>query len=56
MDLKEIENQLKEIQKIDFQTMSADEIQKIVDQLLNFADDTETQLNNEIKQDETKNS
>ena len=56
MDLKEIENQLKEIQKIDFQTMSADELQKIVDQLLDFTDETEMHLNNEIKQDETKNS
>ena len=57
MDLKEIENQLKELQKVDFSTMSPEQLQAIVDQLLNFTEEAETQLDNDINQiDESENS
>lgn len=49
INLKEIESQLKELQKKDFANMHPDQIQDIIDQLLDFTDDTETQLNEEIQ-------
>jgi hypothetical protein len=49
MDLKDIEKQLQELQKVDFSTMSPEQLQKIVDQLLEFTSDAETQLNNDIQ-------
>jgi len=58
MKIEDIQNQLKEIQKTDFNTMSPEQLQTIVDQLLNFTDDAEIQLNEEIQKqvdDDTKN-
>ena len=49
MDLKEIEKQLEELQKVDFSAMSSEQLQKIVDQLLDITSETETQLNNDIQ-------
>ena len=58
MNLKEIEKQLKEIQNKDFNSMSPEQIQKIIDQLLDFTDTAETQLNDDIQKqvDESENS
>ena len=58
MNLKDIEKQLKEIQNKDFSNMSPEQIQKIIDQLLDFTDTTETQLNDDIQKqiDESENS
>ena len=58
MDLKDIEKQLQELQKVDFSTMSPDQLQKIVDQLLTITEETETQLDNDIQIqiDESENS
>ena len=57
MDLKDIEKQLQELQKVDFSAMSPDQLQKIVDQLLTITEETETQLNNVQTQiDESENS
>ena len=59
MDLKEIERQLKELQKKDFANMHPDQIQEIIDQLLDFTDTTENQLNEDIQKqvdDEQQNS
>jgi len=58
MDLKDIEKQLKELQNRDFSNMSPEQIQEIIDQLLDFTDKTETQLNNDIQTqiDESENS
>ena len=49
MDLKEIEKQLQELQKVDFSTMSPEQLQKVVNQLLEYTTDAETQLNNDIQ-------
>ena len=54
--VKDIEKQLKEIQKIDFNAMSPEELQKMVDQLFDYTEEAETQLNNEINKDEPKDS
>ncbi len=58
MDLKDIEKQLKELQKLDVNSLSPEKIQEIIDQLLDFTDQTETQLNNDIQKqiDESENS
>lgn len=58
MNLKEIEKQLEKLQKIDFAAMSPEQIQKIIDQLLDFTDTAETQLNDDIQKqiDESENS
>lgn len=58
MNLKEIEKQLKEIQSKDFSNMSPEQLQKIIDQLLDFTDTAETQLNDDIQKqiDEPENS
>lgn len=58
MNLKEIEKQLKEIQNKDFSNMSPEQLQKIIDQLLDFTDTAETQLNDDIQKqiDEPENS
>jgi len=58
MNLKDIEKQLKELQNRDFSSMSPEQIQEIIDQLLNFTEETETQLNNDIQTqvDESENS
>jgi hypothetical protein len=58
MNLKDIEKQLQEIQKVDFSAMSPDQLQKIVDQLFTITEETETQLNNDIQTqiDESENS
>lgn len=58
MDLKDIEKQLKELQNKDFSSMSPEQIQKIIDQLFDFTDTAETQLNNDIQKqiDESENS
>jgi len=49
MDLKEIEKQLQELQKVDFSTMTPEQLQKIVDQLLEYTTNAEAQLNNDIQ-------
>ena len=58
MDLKDIEKQLKELQKLDVNGLSPEKIQEIIDQLLDFTDQTETQLNDDIQKqiDESENS
>jgi len=58
MELKDIEKQLKELQNKDFSSMSPEQIQKIIDQLLDFTDTAETQLNDDIQKqiDESENS
>jgi hypothetical protein len=50
MRIKEIEKQLKEIQKTDFNNMTPEQLQAIVDQLLNFTEEAESQLDNDINQ------
>jgi len=49
MDLKEIEKQLQELQKVDFSTMTPEQLQKVVEQLLKYTSDAEAQLNNDIQ-------
>ena len=57
MRIKEIEKQLKEIQKTDFNNMTPEQLQAIVDQLLNFTEEAEAQLDNDINQiNESENS
>ena len=58
MNLKDIEKQLKEIQNRDFSSMSPEQIQEIINHLLNFTEETEIQLNNDIQTqvDESENS
>ena len=58
MDLKDIEKQLEELQKVDFSTMSPEQIQGIIDQLFEITTDAETQLNKDIQTqvDESENS
>ena len=58
MNLKDIEKQLEEIQKVDFSTMSPEQIQGIIDQLFEITTDAETQLNKDIQTqvDESENS
>ena len=58
MRIEDIQKQLKEIQKTDFNSMSPEQLQAIVDQLLNFTDDAENQLNEELQKqvdDDAKN-
>lgn len=58
MNLKDIEKQLEELQKVDFSTMSPEQIQGIIDQLFEITTDAETQLNKDIQTqvDESENS
>jgi len=59
MRIEDIQKQLEEMQKIDFNSMSPEQLQTIIDQLLNYTEDAETQLNEDIKQiqtDDTKDS
>jgi hypothetical protein len=59
MRIEDMQKQLKEIQKTDFNAMSPEQLQAIVDQLLNFTDDAENQLNEELQKqvdDDTKDS
>ena len=57
MRIKEIEKQLKEIQNKDFNNMTPEQLQAIVDQLLNFTEEAEAQLDNDINQiNESENS
>ena len=57
MRIKEIEKQLKEIQNKDFNNMTPEQLQVIVDQLLNFTEEAEAQLDNDINQiNESENS
>ena len=59
MRIEDIKKQLEEMQKIDFNSMSPEQLQTIIDQLLNYTEDAETQLNEDIKQiqtDDTKDS
>lgn len=58
MDLKDIEKQIKELQKLDVNSLSPEKLQEIVDQLLTITEETETQLDNDIQTqiDESENS
>lgn len=59
MKIEDIKKQLEEIQKVDFNTMSPEQLQTIVDQLLNYTEDAEKQLNEDIQnqiKDEPKDS
>jgi hypothetical protein len=58
MELKDIEKQLQELQKVDFSAMSPEQLQKIIDQLFTITEETETQLDNDIQKqiDESENS
>ena len=59
MRIEDIQKQLKELQKVDFNAMSPEQLQAIVDQLLDFTNDAETQLNEDIQKqvdDDTKDS
>jgi 2-iminoacetate synthase ThiH len=57
MRIEDIQKQLKEIQNKDFNNMTPEQLQAIVDQLLNFTEEAETQLDNDINQiDESENS
>jgi len=58
MDLKEIEKQLEELQKVDFSSMSPEQLQEIIDQIFDLTSDAETQLNKDIQTqvDESENS
>ena len=49
MDLKEIEKQVKELQKLNINNLSPEQLQEIVDKLFDITDEAETQLNNEIQ-------
>lgn len=49
MDLKEIEKQLEELQKIDFASMSPEQLQEIIDKIFDLTSDAETQLNKNIQ-------
>lgn len=49
MDLKEIEKQLEELQKVDFSSMSPEQLQEIIDQIFDLTSDAETQLNKDIQ-------
>jgi hypothetical protein len=49
MNLKEIEKQVKELQKLNINNLSPEQLQEIVDKLFDITDEAETQLNNEIQ-------
>lgn len=49
MELKDIEKQLEELQKIDFASMSPEQLQEIIDKIFDLTSDAETQLNKDIQ-------
>lgn len=49
MKLEEIQKQLDQIQSVDFQSTSPEQLEKIVEQLVSIANVGEELLNNEIK-------
>jgi hypothetical protein len=59
MRIEDIKNQLEELQKVNFNAMTPEQLQAIVDQLLTFTEDAENQLNEDIQnqiKDEPKDS
>ena len=48
MRIEDIQKQLEELQKVDFNAMSPEQLQAIVNQLLEYTEDAENQLNEEI--------
>ena len=49
MKIEDIENQLKEIQTIDFANLPADKLNEILDKLMGFVDEGEQTMVNEIQ-------
>jgi hypothetical protein len=52
--IEDIENQLKEIQTIDFSNLPADKLNEILDKLMGFVDEGEEIIINEIQIDDNE--